>query len=356
MKAAVVFGKNDIRFMDWEEPQIQRPDEVKIRVRACGICRSDVPRVFAGTARYYPIILGHEFSGIVEAAGEEAEKAGIRPGDHVAGVPLIPCFQCPDCAAGNYSLCKQYSFIGSRQQGAYAEFVVVPVRNVVKLDPDVPFEKAALIETATVALHGLFLAGLDEKTAPQAASVAVTGVGTIGLLAVQWARILGAKRITAIGRDGERLELARRLGATDTINTREEDAEARAAELTGGVGFSYLFDSAGAPETIRQCFHLAANKAHVCLIGTPTADVTFSWREWELINRKEFNLTGSWMSYSAPFPGREWEYAVAAMRDGSLLFEEAMLHRRFDLSQVREAFDCFEKEKVRGRILLTNNR
>ncbi len=356
MKAAVLFAKDDIQFTDWEEPQINRPDEVKVRVRACGICRSDVPRVLSGTARYYPIILGHEFSGVVEEAGEDAERAGIHKGDHVAGVPLVPCFHCLDCEHGDFALCKNYSFIGSRQQGAYAELVVVPMRNVVKLNSKVPFAKAALIETATVALHGLFLAGLDENNAPAVEKVAVAGVGTIGLFAIQWARILGAKRIVAVGRDEERLELAKRLGATDTINTKKDNLKARTEEITEGRGFPYVFDTAGAPDTIRQCFTLAGNKAHICIIGTPTSDVNFSWQEWELMNRKEFMLTGSWMSYSMPFPGREWVFAVQAMESGELRFEEDMLFGRFDLSEVGRAFDCFRNGKVRGRILLTNDR
>ena len=197
MKAALVYGIDDIRFEETEEPKIEKDDQVKIRVRACGICRSDVPRVLSGTARYYPIILGHEFSGIVEEVGNAVTK--VKPGDHVAGVPLVPCMECEDCASGNYALCKHYSFIGSRQQGAYAEFCVVPETNVIKIPDETPWAQGALIETATVALHGLFTAGISVDASGKAAgdfgekTVAVIGVGTVGLFAIQWARILGAK-------------------------------------------------------------------------------------------------------------------------------------------------------------------
>ena len=92
------------------------------------------------------------------------------------------------------------------------------------------------------------------------------------------------------------------------------------------------------------------------MIGTPTEEVSMSWMEWELINRKEMILTGSWMSYSAPFPGKEWDMAVNAMKTGELRYSDELLYKSFDLSEAREAFDCFKNEKVRGRILLTNDR
>ena len=357
MKAAIVYGLNDIRYDDTEEPIIEKPNQVKVNVKVSGICRSDVPRVLNGTARYFPIILGHEFSGIVTEIGSEVTN--VKVGDHVAGVPLVPCFDCDDCKRGDYALCKNYSFIGSRQQGADAEFVVVPSTNVVKIDDSVSFEQGALIETATIALHGMLMAGFNEETAPVSESVAVFGCGTVGLFALQWARILGAKKIVAIARDEERLALAKDLGATHTINTAESSIDAietMAFDLTEGKGFSFIFDSAGVEDTIKQAFTVAGNKGKICVIGTPTEDVRFSWQEWELMNRKEFTVTGSWMGYSAPFPGKEWDMAAAAMKSGDLIFDDRVVYKRFDLADAAEAFSCFTKEKVKGRILLINNR
>ena len=351
MKAALVYGIDDIRFEETEEPSIEREDQVKVRVRACGICRSDVPRVLKGTAKYYPIILGHEFSGIVEEVGSKVTK--VSPGDHVAGIPLIPCMECEDCKRGDYSLCKNYSFIGSRQSGAYAEFCIVPQENVVKIPDDTPWAQGALIETSTVALHGFFTAGYEPE---KGKNVAIIGVGTVGLFAIQWARILGAENIVAIGRDNERLALAKELGATSVINTKADDYVNKANDLTNGRGFNYVFDSAGVAETIKQSFTIAGNKGTICMIGTPTEEVSFSWQEWENINRKELVVTGSWMSYSAPFPGKEWEMTVKAMETGELKYVEELLYRTYDISEAREAFDCFKNEKVKGRILLTNDR
>ena len=357
MKAALVYGIDDIRYEDIDEPVVENPDQVKVRVKASGICRSDVPRVLKGTARFFPIILGHEFSGIVEEIGSDVTNVSV--GDHVAGVPLVPCFECEDCKKGNFALCKNYSFIGSRQHGSNAEFVVVPSTNLVKIDSSIPFEQGALIEPTTISLHGMLMAGFDKAAAEASESVAVFGCGTVGLFVIQWARILGAKKIVAIARDGERLALAEKLGATHTINTSlldDEHMQSEANELTSGKGFDFVFDSVGVEDTIKDSFRLVGNKGTICVIGTPTEDVRFSWNEWELMNRKEFKLTGSWMGYSDPFPGVEWEMAIDAMKKGELIFDERIVYKKFDLADAKEAFDCFKKEKVRGRILLTNDR
>lgn len=349
MKAAVLHGVDDIRYENIKDVVIENSHQVKVNVKACGICQSDVPRVLSGTAHFFPMILGHEFSGIVTEVGRDVQD--VKVGDHVAGIPLVPCFKCESCKAGNYSLCKNYSFIGSRQFGALAEYVVVPDTNVIKIDKSVSFEQGALIETSTVALHGFKLVNYNQK---KAKNVAILGFGTVGAFAVQWARILGAENIVVFGRNAERLEFAKELGATHIVNTTEEDYEKQALEITSGNGYNYVFETAGSPETIRASFKLAANKANVCMIGTPQREVTFGWKEWELINRKEFSLTGSWMSYSAPFPGDEWKKTIECLATGELRYDERLLYRKFDLSEVRNAFDCYKNEKVSGRIVLTN--
>src|SRR5659263_184884 len=152
MKAAVLYANEDLRYEEFEMPQISE-GEVLVKVKATGICGSDIPRVLGNGAHYYPIVLGHEFSGEVVEIGNAVKT--VRIGDRVAGVPLIPCLKCEDCQKGNYSQCKFYSFIGSRVQGSFAEYVKAPEQNVVKFKDNVSFEKGAFFEPSTVALHGL---------------------------------------------------------------------------------------------------------------------------------------------------------------------------------------------------------
>ena len=279
MKAAVVVANEDVQYQEVEEPQVSK-GTVKIRVRYSGICGSDIPRVLNNGVHFYPIVLGHEFSGDVVEVGEGVTK--VKVGDRVSGTPLLPCMKCDDCQQGNFSLCKHYSFIGSRQQGSNADYVVVPEQN-------------------------------------------------------------------------ERLDLAKRLGADEVINTKEEGYMEKAMAITGGKGYGFVFETAGQVPTMHMAFELAANKAHVCFIGTPHENLTFTPKQWENMNRKEFKLTGSWMSYSAPFPGREWDLTAHYFATGQLKFDPGFIYKKIPMSQTQEAFQLFKTPGlVKGKILLSN--
>ena len=345
MKAGVVHGIEDIRYEDIETPKVE-PGKVLVKIKYTGICGSDIPRVNQGTAHYTPIVLGHEFSGTVAEVGEGVTS--VKAGDRVAGIPLVPCMKCEDCQKGNYSLCKHYDFIGSHSFGSYAEYVAVPEKNVVKFSDDVSFEQGAFFEPATVALHGL------ERTGYQGGkTVAILGGGTIGLLTMQWAKIFGAKKIVVFDIAEERLELAKRLGADAGINTLKENFMADAKALSDGKGYDYVFETAGNTITMKMAFELAANKAEICFIGTPTKELSFTVKEWENMNRKEFKLTGSWMSYSAPFPGHEWDLVAHYFATGDLKLDESFIFKKIPLSQIDTAFAMYKTPgMVKGKILI----
>ena len=345
MKAGVVHGIEDIRYEDIETPKVE-PGKVLVKIKYTGICGSDIPRVNQGTAHYTPIVLGHEFSGTVAEVGEGVTS--VKAGDRVAGIPLVPCMKCEDCQKGNYSLCKHYDFIGSHSFGSYAEYVAVPEKNVVKFSDDVSFEQGAFFEPATVALHGL------ERTGYQGGkTVAILGGGTIGLLTMQWAKIFGAKKIVVFDIAEERLELAKRLGADAGINTLKENFMADAKALSDGKGYDYVFETAGNTITMKMAYELAANKAEICFIGTPTKELSFTVKEWENMNRKEFKLTGSWMSYSAPFPGHEWDLVAHYFATGDLKLDESFIFKKIPLSQIDTAFAMFKTPgTVKGKILI----
>mgnify|MGYP000898255092 FL=1 len=348
MKAAVLYANEDIRYTDYETPET-KPGTVKVRVRAAGICGSDVPRVLYNGAHYYPIVLGHEFAGDVVEAGEGVK--GIKEGDVVSAAPLLPCMKCADCQNGNFSLCSHYGFIGSRQQGGFADYVVLPEVNAVKYSGSIPYEQAAMFEPSTVALHGLFCNGYSGGEC-----AAVIGCGTIGIFTLQWAKIFGAKTLVALDIDDGRLSLAKRMGADAVINTKEPGFEKKVAEITGGKGFRYVFEAAGNPATVHTAYKIAGNKSHICCIGTPHAPLSFTPPEWENMNRKEFTLTGSWMSYSAPFPGREWELTAHYFATGQLKFDPGFIFRKYAMSEAAEAFSCFHHpENVHGKIMLVNS-
>lgn len=349
MKAGVVYGQEDIRFEEIDTP-VPGEGQVLVKVKYTGICGSDIPRVNGNACHYYPNVLGHEFSGVVEEAG--AGVSSLKQGDRVAGVPLVPCMQCPDCQNGNYALCKHYSFIGSREFGSFAEYVVVPEANAVKFPSQVSFEQGAFFEPATVALHGL-----ERLNYKGGKKVAVLGSGTIGLFVMQWAKIFGADQVVIFDIDDERLAVGVRLGADAGINTLQKDCVKQAMELTGGNGFDYVYETAGNTMTMKMAFELAANRAGLCFVGTPARELSFAVDEWEKMNRKEFTLTGSWMSYSLPFPGHEWELTASNFEKGLLKFDDSFIFKKIPLSEIAGAFEMYKiPGTVTGKILIDSEK
>ena len=336
MKAGVVHAREDIRYEEIQMPS-PKAGQVLIKVKYTGICGSDVPRVNGDACHFFPN---------VEEIGDGVTS--VKPGDRVSGVPLVPCMQCEDCQKGNYSLCRNYSFIGSREYGSFAEYVVVPERNAVKFGDNVTFEQGAFFEPSTVALHGLLRVNYQGG-----GTVAILGGGTIGLFTMQWAKIFGARKAVVFDISEERLALAKKLGADDAINTLDENYMDKALALTGGRGYDYVYETAGNTATMHMAFEAAGNKAEVCFIGTPTKELTFTVKEWENMNRKEFTLTGSWMSYSAPFPGREWELTAHYFKTGELKFDESLIYRKIPLSKIDEAFAMYKVPgQVKGKLLI----
>jgi L-iditol 2-dehydrogenase len=347
MKAAVLHGNRDLRYEEYPDP-VTGPGDVLVRVRAAGICGSDIPRVLFNGAHNYPIVLGHEFSGVVVGIG--AGVTGLSVGDTVSGAPLLPCMACADCQRGDYSLCKNYSFIGSRKQGSFAELVALPEKNAVRYNPVIPYEQAAMFEPATVALHGLFCNGYRGGE-----SVAILGGGTIGLFTMQWAKIFGARKTVVFDVDDGRLSLAASLGADATINTLNPTFREQADALSDRRGFGYVFETAGSSITMQLAFQLAGNKSRLCYIGTPRAELVFTPGLWELMNRKEFHLTGSWMSYSAPFPGKEWSLTAHYFATGQLKYDAGLIFKRYPMAKAAEAFELFANPaQVHGKVMLLN--
>lgn len=398
MKAAVVQRPEVVETCEMACPA-PAPGEVLVRVAYCGVCGSDVPRVWMGTAHSYPIVLGHEFSGEVVEVGDGVDAALM--GQRVAGVPLVPCHECDDCAAGDFSLCKHYSFIGSRRPGAFAEYVAAPAQNVFPLPDDVSYLNGAFFEPATVALHALRLlgrlqwgcgdaAGAEEDNQPEklqekfvgqrfisaggnsspedcesphapawfaayaGSTAAVVGSGTIGIFLAQALQAAGA-RVVLLGRREAPLEVAQEAGVRQVALTSGANWITVAKEAYAPIGFDFVLDATGNAAAMPRSLELAANHGRVCMVGTPKEDMVFSPRLWEDINRKELFLTGSWMSYSAPWPGEEWPLAARLFAVGAMKVTEAMVDAVYPLAEAAEAFARFapgSQNKASGKVLV----
>lgn len=221
-----------------------------------------------------------------------------------------------------------------------------PAVNVVKMPDNVGFVEGAFIEPITVALHGLYLMDFKPMT-----TVAITGMGTIGLLTLQCAKIMGAREITVFDIDDSRLETAKKLGATHTINTMTDDVAERVKEISKGKGFEMVIETAGVPVTEMLCLEIAGNKGAVMFIGTPHVPFTIEPKQFEYINRKELMVRGSWMSYSAPYPGKEWTMAAHYLGTGEIKVNE-LIDRTISVEEMWGAFLAIEAREVAGKVIV----
>lgn len=343
MKALVVEDVNKLTYKDVAKPEL-KPNEVLVKVKACGICGSDVPRVKDNGVHFYPIIVGHEFSGEIAELGSEVTNLSV--GQRVTAAPLIPCNECENCYQGNPAMCQHYSFIGSRQDGAMAEFVAVPAVNIVPIADNVSFEQAACIEPLTVAIHGVERVGAIDS----GKSAIVYGCGTIGILTMQCLLAKGLHRVYVIDIDNHKLQLAKKLGAYEVINSLEVDVPKYFTEK-GKV--DYVYETAGVNFLQAQVLQLAKKGGYVTYIGTAHRDVKIEAKTFELILRGELHVTGSWMSYTAPFPGSEWTAAAEYLQSGKVNVDEIITHK-FPLSAGIKAFDTLlNKESKALKVMYT---
>lgn len=333
MKALVVLDKENIQVQSMDIPSCKE-NEVLIRVTACGICGSDIPRALDGKVHFYPIVLGHEFSGRVVQTGPNTQS--IQVGDRVTAAPLLPCGSCKYCQMGKPAMCKQYNFLGSRKNGAMAEYVVVPEKNVLKLPDEVDDFAGAMVEPLTVALHGI-----ERVRLPAGASVAVFGAGTIGLLTLQCLKARGVGQVTVIDIQNEKLRLARKLGADKIVNPNETDLLTYFRERPPQA----VFETAGTPITQKQSIEIVANLGKVVYIGTVEKPVDFPPEVFERILRGELEITGSWMSYSAPYPGYEWETAIWYLKEGKVKVRDMITHQ-FRLKDGIKAFQTMRNTEI----------
>lgn len=343
MKAAILEAQGVIGYRDVAQPA-PGPGQLLLQVRAASICGSDLHRYTRGH-RTYPMVLGHEVAGVIAAVGEGVDDGLL--GRHAALIPLVPCHSCGPCRAGHYSACASYSFIGSRQAGGFAEYVLMPARNALLVPAAVPFEAAALIEPATVARHILDLGGF---AAGQRA--VVLGAGSIGLMIVQWLRILGAATIIVSDVAAESRATALALGAHVALDPLADDLPAAVARLTDG-GADLVLEASGVPAALAQTILVARPGATVVLGGNQPLDKSLPMSFIEDLMRKELRLVGCFMSYSAPFPGHEWSDAAQALLDGGLMMD-AMIAHRFPLAAAPTVFaDLAAGRLGRGKVIFT---
>lgn len=312
MKALVLHAVGDARYETVAQPALPA-DWVLVRIGFCGVCGSDLPRMFSKGTYHFPTVCGHEFAGIIAECG--AEVTDFSPGDKVAVFPLLWCGRCIPCERGQYVQCENYDYLGSRRDGGFAEYVAAPGRNLVRVSEGVSLEEAAMTEPAAVALHTLRRAG----GCSVGDVVAVFGAGPIGLMVAQWARIMGAACVAVFDILPEKLTLARKMGFENAFDSRKQDPVATLAALTCGEGAHLCVEAAGVPQTTVQALAAARRGGRVVLMGNPSADVTLPASLISQVMRRELSIFGTWNSeYSACGGDDDWRAVLAAMASKAL--------------------------------------
>jgi len=319
MRALVLSAYKQLDLVDLPAPQ-PAADELLIRIKACGICGSDVHGFDGSTGRRIPpIVMGHEAAGVVEAVGSAVQK--FREGDRVTFDSTVYCGKCFFCQRGEVNLCDNREVIGVstpmfRRMGAFAEYVVVPARIAYHLPESLPFSHAALIEAVSVAVHAVALTTVrPEDTA------VVVGAGMIGLLTLQAVRAAGARNVFVLDVDDTRLELARSLGATETFNSSQSDATAQIAERTSGRGAAIALECVGISDTVRLAIDSVRKGGAVTLVGNVAPKVELALQS---VVTRQIRLQGSCAS-SGEYPECISMMARGAIRVESLVSAVAPL-------------------------------
>jgi L-iditol 2-dehydrogenase len=252
--------------VDEVQRPVPGPDEVLLRVRACGICGSDVHGMDGSTGRRIPpIIMGHEGAGDIVETGPAVR--GWGKGDRVTFDSTLYCGKCWHCQRGEVNLCDERRVLGVscaefRRDGAFAEFVAVPQRVLYRLPDNLSYRQAAMVEAVSVAAHAVSRTPLAAN-----ASAAVLGAGMIGLLVIQVLRAAGCRRVVAIDLDDDRLKLALKLGATAALRADSADLPGRVGALCDGRGADAVFEVVGLATTVRAAVECARKGGSVTLVG-----------------------------------------------------------------------------------------
>jgi L-iditol 2-dehydrogenase len=319
--------------------------EVLLKIRAAGVCGSDLPRVFTKGTYAFPTIPGHEFAGEVVRvnAGDE-----VLLGGRFAVYPLLPCFTCDVCQIGAYQQCVDYDYYGSRRDGAFAEYLAVKKWNLVPVPDRVSFEAAAMCEPCAVALHALKQGGVTLGD-----TVVIFGAGPIGLLAGQAARAWGASRVVLFDVDEAKIDFAKRLGFPYAANPAQVDVGDYVRKLTNGQDADLCLEAVGVSSAVAGVLKAAKRSGRVVLMGNPAGDITLSQEDYWNILRKQLNVRGTWNS-SYNDADNDWTLALRCMEAG-VFDPEKLISHRFTIDQCSAALaTAANKETFRVKVMFVN--
>lgn len=344
MNALVLKDVNKIELTDVAKP-IPDKGEVLVKVMAAGVCGSDIPRAYRDGAHNMPLIIGHEFAGIVENVSEGVSESWINK--RVGVFPLIPCRSCKPCRGKKYEMCKNYSYLGSRRDGGFAEYVAVPEWNLIELPDNVSYEAAAMLEPMAVATHAMRRVGVTPED-----TVVVCGLGTIGTLLTMFLIDRGVKRIITVGNKEFQKKTVMSLGIPEEYycDSRVNDSKEFINKLTDNEGADVFFECVGRNETVSLAVDSVGASGRICYVGNPASDMTFEKNIYWKILRNQITVTGTWNSsyYGEDESAAEnaggietsddWHYVLERLMKGTINPEKLITHK-YPLSELTKGME-----------------
>ncbi|MBS3812900.1 galactitol-1-phosphate 5-dehydrogenase [Candidatus Bipolaricaulota bacterium] len=335
MKRARLTAIEELTFEDVDKPSPEER-EVTIEVKVCGICGSDV-HTFQGKHPFVhpPIVLGHEFSGVVDEVGDRVDN--FRPGDRVTVEPNLPCGACYNCRHGRYNICENLQVIGNvGYDGAFAEFITVPADRVVPIPDGITYDQAALIEPAAVGVHGV-----RASEGEIGDRVIVFGAGTIGLSILSSVRAAGAKQVVVSDLSDYRLKIAEELGGDVTYNPSRSarDLEDLVLDTFDGSKADIIYDCVGVEETINEAISVARKGSQIVLLGVPEGNLNVNMA---FLQDRELEIKGSLM-----YVRKDFHEAIELIHGGKFKVDKLITHR-FSFDELERAFQLAIDETKMG--------
>lgn len=321
MKAYVLHQVNALKYEDVEMPCCPKGWAI-IQVKAAGICSSDIPRIFTKGTYHFPTIPGHEFSGIVSKVGDANDSSWV--GKKVGIFPLIPCRECEQCKNKHYEMCSHYDYIGSRRDGAFAEYVAAPIWNLIPLPNNIPFTTAAMLEPLSVALHAVNQYGINQNT-----NVGIIGTGMIGIAAGLWAKNKCAKNITIIGRSETKRMIVERCGLSYKTKYDSE--------------YDFVIEAVGTSDSIASSINATRPGGALVLMGNPSGDIVLKQDVYWRILRKQLHVCGTWNSVYDGNNISDWTQVVNALMNNEINVQSLISH-------------CFKQENLTDGLLLMRDK
>lgn len=307
-------------------PTLPNDDWCLLKVHAAGICSSDIPRIYTKGTYHFPTIPGHEFSGEVYSVNNAKKQYLV--GKRCGVFPLIPCWHCEQCQKKNYEMCAHYDYLGSRRDGGFAEYVAVPIWNMIPLPNTVSYEQAAMLEPLSVALHAIKRGDLTEGQ-----EVAIVGTGMIGIGAGLWAKMRGAANVHIIGRSESKRQLVEGVGLEYIDGSKGKIGE-----------YDFVLEAVGTPSSISQALSIARPGSIILLMGNPSGDITLPQDAYWKILRKQLTVRGTWNSkYDGGNPS-DWTEAINAI-DSKLIDVTPLISHRFRQEDLKDGLTLMHDHK-----------